>query len=135
MDKEAQNIITIFKSWTQLKIKIHFSQKEIYPKSREVWWVSLGQNIGVEINGKNNNFERPVLVLKVFNRWCVLVAPISSSIRNDQYCIKFVNINREENIVNLSQVRVLSTKRLIRKIGEFSPSDFKKVKDVFTGLM
>lgn len=72
-------ILQKFIAWTKLKARIHVSEKIIYPKRREIWWASLGQNIGVEINGKNNNFERPVLVIRVFNKNSVLVLPISST--------------------------------------------------------
>ena len=34
---------------------------------KEVWWSALGVNIGVEMDGKNENFERPVLVLRKIN--------------------------------------------------------------------
>ena len=46
-----------FVSWTKLKIKIHFSEKNFVVKERQIWWVSLGQNIGAEINGKNEKNE------------------------------------------------------------------------------
>lgn len=31
---------------------------------REIWWCSIGINVGDEQDGKNERFERPVLVLK-----------------------------------------------------------------------
>ena len=41
--------------------------KDFYFSEREIWWCSVGINVGVEVNGKNSKFERPVLVLKKFN--------------------------------------------------------------------
>ncbi len=41
--------------------------KHFYFHEREVWWCGIGINIGVEIDGKNSDFERPVLVVKKFN--------------------------------------------------------------------
>jgi len=134
MDEVKKEILKNFVSWTKFKVIIHLSKKEVYPKIKEVWWVSLGQNVGVEINGKNENFERPVLVLKVFNRLGVLIVPISSTIKEDQYCIQFKNPTGEDNIVNMSQVRSISTKRFIRKVGEFNARDFEKVKEKFKGF-
>ena len=72
MDDIKKSILKIFVAWTKLKVMVHFSEREIYPKTREIWWASLGQNIGVEINGKNDNFERPVVIIKVFNKFGVL---------------------------------------------------------------
>jgi len=128
MDEERRSI---FVAWNKVKVFVHFSERKVYPKTREIWWAALGQNIGVEINGKNDNFERPVLVIKVFNSLSVLVAPISSKVNNDKNCIKFMNIDGKENIINMSQIRSMSTKRFIRKIGDLKTEDFIKVKDLF----
>lgn len=60
---EAQKFV----DWTKLKIATHFSNKNVYFREGEIWWVSIGQNIGNEQNGKNTNFERSVLIFKKFN--------------------------------------------------------------------
>ena len=59
-----------FDKWNKKKKEINYSIQNILPKIREVWWLSIGLNVGVEEDGKNNNFKRPVLVIKVFNRQC-----------------------------------------------------------------
>ena len=57
-----------FVEWTKLKIRLHIESKKIvYFYEREIWWASLGENIGFEQNGKDENFSRPVLILKKFN--------------------------------------------------------------------
>jgi mRNA interferase MazF len=120
MDEKLKEILKIFVSWTKLKVKIHVSLSEVYPKVREIWWASLGQNIGVEINGKNEKFERPVVVVKIFNTLGVLVAPISSTIKKGEYFIEFKNYEGEKNIINMSQIRSISNKRLLRNVGELN---------------
>ncbi len=63
-----ENLIK-FIEWTKLKIRIQISEEEpVYFREKEIWWASLGVNIGYEQDGKNRNFERPVLVLKKFNK-------------------------------------------------------------------
>ena len=32
--------------------------RELFFYAREIWWCSAGLNIGVEVNGKHENFER-----------------------------------------------------------------------------
>lgn len=135
MNDITKQILKIFVSWTKLKVKVHLSEKEVYPKIREIWWVSLGQNVGVEVNGKNENFERLVVIIKVFNNLGVLAAPISSKIKNNSYFVKFINRDGEENAINMSQMRSISTKRFLRKVGELSPTDFEKVKEVFRSFV
>lgn len=63
-----------FWSWLSLKIHLHSSQEQpVYFREREIWWCSVGINIGDEEDGKNNLFERPVLILKKFNERIVWV--------------------------------------------------------------
>ena len=135
MNEATKAILKIFVDWTKIKIRVHISEREIYPKVREIWWASLGQNIGVEVNGKNENFERPVLIIKVFNNLGVLIAPISSKIKEGKYFIRFVHENEEENIINMSQIRSVSTKRLVRKVGELKIEDFEKIRESFLAFM
>ena len=53
-----------FDRWN--KVKQRLERKNIdnsfHFYEREVWWCSLGVNVGVEVDGKNHQFERPVLV-------------------------------------------------------------------------
>jgi len=55
----------IFLNWSLKKEKLHNRDKKIYFHEREIWWCSLGLNIGYEEDGKNDNYTRPILVLKV----------------------------------------------------------------------
>lgn len=51
-------------------LKQHLEKKEgIYRgfKEADVWWVSLGVNIGDEQDGKSSHFSRPVLILRKYN--------------------------------------------------------------------
>lgn len=113
--------------WTKLKTNLHLSERVLYPRRREIWWVNLGQNIGVETNGKNDRFERPVLVIKPFNTHSFLVSPISSKLKKDEYIFEFSNNLNQRNIVNLSQLRTISTKRFIRKVDVMSEQDFRHI--------
>jgi len=113
-----------FVDWTGLKMRIDLSDRSLFPYKREIWWISLGQNIGVESNGKNANFERPVCVLKAFNKYSFLIAPISSKRKVDKYIHEFPNICGEKNYINLSQIKTLSIKRFIRKVSVLPDEDF-----------
>ena len=125
IDPIAQAIV----DWTRLKIKLHFSGRVVYFKEKQIWWIAVGQNIGDEQNGKNSNFERPVLILKKFNMNMFLGVPISTKIKDDQYKYTFTN-NGTQFSANLSQIRVFSTKRLLRKVGVMENADFEQVKAV-----
>jgi mRNA interferase MazF len=116
-----------FDQWNALKQKIHTSTHRVFAHPREVWWCSLGINIGSEMDGKHENFERPVLVLRVYNKETLLVLPITSKERVDPFHQKIVSHGRTV-WVTLTQIRVVSSKRLLRKVDTITTEEFSKVK-------
>lgn len=131
------SILVRFVEWTKLKIKLHLSnkEKEIYFRKREIWWVSLGANIGHEQEGKHDNFERPVLILRKFNKHLLWAVPLTSKTKeNNPYYYQF-QLNDEVSAVILSQLRVLSSKRLIRRIGMFPEEDYGKIREEIRKLI
>jgi len=132
MQEIAKNII----KWTKLKIRLHLSNKEnnTYFKAREVWWASLGANIGFEEDGKHDNFERPVLILKKFNRHILWALPLTSQDKQGYFYYQFSYNNKKYSII-LSQLRLISSKRLLRKIRMFEVSDFEKARKHLKSLI
>jgi mRNA interferase MazF len=66
-------------AWNELKKKLETAtdQPRGFPKEGEVWMCSLGKNIGYEQNGTNENFSRPVLIVKKFNNHIFWSVPLS----------------------------------------------------------
>ena len=119
-----------FDKWNKEKKKIDYNTKNILPKIKEVWWLSIGLNVGVEEDGKNNNFERPVLIVKVFNRQCFLGVPITSANKsNKKYYFPIIH-NEKKFFLILSQIRLFSTKRLSRIIYKVDNQNFLRIKKV-----
>lgn len=129
-----EEIISIFKRWITRKIDIHLSEKTVYFKERDIWWVAFGQNIGYEQNGKHENFERPVLVLKKFNADTFWGIPISTKIKKGSYFYVFSN-DKGNFSLNLSQLRLLSSKRLLRFYENINTDDFILVRDKIKSLL
>lgn len=131
-----KNVFQLFSDWAKLKIKIHLQKKLRYPniKEGELWWIHLGQNIGSEQNGKHENFERPALILKKFNVSTILIVPISSKLKFSKYHYLFVRRGMK-NVANLSQIRVVSTQRLIRPLGAISVFDFQSIRRLFQKII
>lgn len=117
-----------FDKWNEKKKETECSAKNILPNKKQVWWLSIGLNVGVEEDGKNNNFERPVLVVKVFNRQCFLGIPITSADKsNKKYYFPIIH-NQKKFFLILSQIRLFSAKRLSRKIYKIDSADFLQIK-------
>ena len=123
--KEAQ----VFIDWIKLKIKINFcNELRFYFKEREIWWVSLGKNIGDEQNGKHKNFEHPVLILKNFNNKVLWIVPLTSQNKSLKYYHQFEYQDKKYSVV-LSQLRLVSYKRLVRKVRTLPEDEFFKIKE------
>lgn len=112
-----------FDSWNKIKKQIEINDVKIYANTREVWWCAFGLNVGSELCGKNEFFERPVIVLKVFNKNTIKVVPLTSKIKSGKYYYE-VDFNDIKSYASLSQVKTLSTKRLSRKIGRLNSKQF-----------
>lgn len=110
-------------NWNKQKIDIERNKNRLFFHEREVWFTSLGLNIGFEQNGKGNNFLRPVLVLKKFSKDLLWIVPLSTAQKTGNYyhSIKFRNT---ENVVLLSQIKLIDSKRLQYKIGDVHKDDF-----------
>ena len=104
-----------FDQWNALKKHIHQKRFLAFVHAREVWWCSLGLNVGTEQDGKHTAFERPVLILRKFNRESVLIAPITSQLKRTPYHVRFTHDGTEYAVI-ISQVRLISTRRLRRRI-------------------
>jgi len=125
-----------FDEWNNLKKKIDEKQDSVnfYFHEREIWWCSIGINVGIETNGKNEDFERPVLILKVFNRNMIWYLPTTSSIRQSKFYYVF-RINDMYKSINITQIKTIDSKRLIRKIGIVEEGDFNKIRHIIKDLI
>jgi len=101
------------------------SRYNFFYDEREVWWCSVGVNVGVETDGKNEHFERPVLVIKKFNGDMFWGVPLTSKEKTGAHYLK-VTHSSGFSWVMLSQIRVFSTKRMLRKLGVITEDSFKE---------
>ncbi len=125
-----------FDTWNIVKKKIDekIIDKEFFFHEREVWWCSLGLNIGVEADGKNDNFERPVLIIKKFNAHMIWVLPLTGKAHDYKYHRKITHLGNK-SWVSMSQIRTISTKRLLRKVSMIDELDFDEVLESVIGYL
>ena len=136
-----QEYLIKFIEWTKLKIRIHISNDEpVYFREKEVWWTSLGINIGYEENGKHANFERPIIVLKKFNKHILWAVPITTKEKKGEYYHEYKYTDKYEEDRGkrwaiLIQLRLISSKRLLRKIWTLPDEDFQQIKEKLKGFL
>lgn len=115
-------------AWFKVKLKLKQMQKCHRISEGEIWWCAIGENVGVEINGKNKSFTRPVVILKKLSHLCFLGVPLTSQQHIGTWYAPFSFKNRQQYAA-IAQIRVLSVHRLCRKMGEISKADFNLIKN------
>ncbi len=118
-----------FDSWNTEKKGLENSGHETLAfHEREIWWCSIGVNLGDEQDGKNELFERPVLILKKFNNKVAWVLPMSTKPKDGIY---YHNLEHEGKMftVILSQLRLTSVRRLRRFVRKISPHQFELIQN------
>lgn len=116
-----------FDSWNIKKQKIDNDKPKLpYFKEREIWWLSIGVNVGYEEDGKHEDFLRPVLVITKFNQELFLGVPLSTKVKDNRYYIK-IKLKGRTISAMISQIRTFSSKRILYKLGELDSQDFMEV--------
>lgn len=119
----------LFDEWGLEKKNLEeFGHTELEFHEREIWWCSIGINLGDEQDGKNACFERPVLVIKKFNKKIAWVLPLSTQIKDGMYYHQLFH-DGQTFVVILSQIRLISVKRVRRYIRKISQHQFKIIQN------
>ena len=103
-----------FEGWNARK-KLHKHAVGPFYHKREIWWCSLGVNVGFEQDGTGRNYDRPVVVVKGFNPHVVFGVALTGRKKQARYHVPVGKVEGKEASAILSQVRLIDTKRLVRK--------------------
>ena len=122
-----------YQKWMGVKANIHNGHRMRSIKEGEIWWCGVGDNVGVEINGKSNRYSRPVLIFKKFSALGFLAIPLTSQNHVSDWYVSFNFKGKKETAV-LSQIRTMSTSRLYEKIGTADKTDMLKIRKGFRKL-
>lgn len=120
-----------FDKWNKVKKKI---EKKLRPQIRQgkLYWCNLGINVGVEQDGKGDNFQRLVIVIKKFSKQFVLIAPLTSQIHTGNWYHTMKILGKDSQVI-LNQIRPIDTKRLLEEVGEISENKINEIiKKYFT---
>jgi len=119
-----------FDSWNELKKKIEAEKNypDKFPKEGEVWMCSLGRNIGFEQNGGGNNFSRPNLIIKKFNNHMFWAISLSTRQKHFDFYFNYIDPNNQKVSAILAQMKLVSVKRLNRKLYDIPSELFYEMK-------
>ena len=127
-------MIKQFLQWIGLKEKLH--QAEHVPplfKEHEIWWCSIGENIGNEVNGNGTRFTRPVFILKKYDAYSFFGLPLTTKEKEGSWYVHMRFKEKNQTVV-LMQGRVLDYRRLKEKMGEVEAGDSLRIREAFLAL-
>ncbi len=146
--KSTLPLIKDFDSWNELAKKLDTLNSPLFNKKlkkyffhpREIWFCSIGTNIGVEICGKNQEFERPVLILRKSGRQFICLPLTSKKPKNPDFYFDISYTNPITNEFVESYVLVTSpitcdVNRLQRKVRKISPQDYEAILNSLTKVL
>ena len=119
-----------FNRWNELKKKIDEKNNVLdnFPKEGEVWMSDIGMNIGYEQNGNEDNFSRPMLIVKKFNNHMFWAIPLSTKQKDLDFYFNYTDPNGQKVSAILAQMKLVSVKRLKRDIYIMPEKLFDEIK-------
>ena len=119
-----------FDKWNTIKKDVNSCTVRRSFKTRDIFYMKMGHNVGFEQNGKGADFVRPVLILKKITNDMFIGIPLSSQIKEGSWFYKFdfnKNGKISSNIAILPQIKMYSSKRLLNRIGKIKNNIFNYV--------
>lgn len=123
-----------FDEWNIKKKTIDACSESPDFHEREIWWCSIGVNVGSEQHSQTSDFSRPVLIVRKFTRDVFWGVPLTTKIRDVKFRVRFT-LNGVENDILVLQMRVYDRKRLVRKIAVVPRNDFLLLADAIKHLL
>ena len=117
-----------FDRWNTKKKEIHTDKPNGFYHEREIWWCSLGVNVGFEQDGSGDEYQRPVLILKGLSKNTCLVIPLTTSPKKHRMRVPLGIVDGKQASALLSQIRIIDTKRLVNKVGFIDKEIFNNIR-------
>lgn len=116
-----------FDDWNDKKKRLHNAERNILFKEGQIWWCSLGVNVGEEVLGKGKLYLRPVIVLRKITRSSCVVIPTTTQPKQGSWYFPF-EVNNLKRWALMHQIRSVSIKRFYKRESTLPEGDFEKFK-------
>ncbi len=123
--------IKSFDKWNGVKKQLDNENSGVFCRAGEIRWVSIGVNIGSEMDGKGESFNRPCLIVDIFSDKLALVFPMTTSVKKSAGYVPIKLKDGQMVSVCIHQARVISPKRILQRIQVLSPSKLQEMKDYY----
>ena len=113
-----------FDRWNTEKKRLDVGEGGAHCHEREIWWCSIGVNVGSEQHSQTDDFSRPVVVVWRFTEDIFWGIPLTTKIK-EQIPFRFrLMVGDITNDALVLQMRAYDRKRLVRQIGVVSQNVF-----------
>ncbi len=123
-----------YDDWNELKKEIALKETQYSFKEGEIWWCSLGVNLGTESLGKGEGFQRPILIIKKLSKDACIGIPLTTKFKVGTWFAEII-FHSEKRYAMLYQIRMLHTKRFQRRIGTIDHEMLLHVKEKLRALL
>lgn len=117
-----------FDTWNAVKKRLQTEERQVNIRKGEIRWVSVGVNLGSEIDGKGVSFTRPALIAHVIGSKLALIVPITTKVKDIPGYVSF-EWKDKVNALCIHQMRVVSQKRILDRVGKISANRLAKYKN------
>ena len=123
-----------FNEWINLKSSLDKqSNRPPLVSKGDIWWISVGENVGSEISGKDTLFSRPAIILKKLAHGFYFIIPTTTKPRKGTWYVDFKH-QSIDMVACLHQARAIDYRRLSSKLGTLDDEDFARIKKGFQEL-
>ena len=123
-----------YKNWMGVKAGINDKEEILKINEGDVVWAAMGENVGVEIDGKSEKYSRPVVILKKHTARCFTGTPLTSKPHKGTWYKTFKFQNKKQ-IAVLMQTRLMDTARVYGRIGRLSKHDYELIRSAYIKLI
>lgn len=123
-----------FDPWNNLKKELNSHQNFPFVNDGDIWFCSVGVNVGQEQDGKHGYFERPVLVVRRWSRESFLAVPLTSKRKIGNYYFE-LTIGGRISWALLTQMRIFDCRRLQRLVGKIPHSELRNLREQIRKLI
>lgn len=126
-----------FQKWHTKKLAIDQIEKRPFFHEGEIWWCTLGMNVGFEQDGGGEDYLRPVIVYKKFNNEVFWAIPLTHTDKQTRYYFQLTQgEDSPKSTAILSQIRLVDARRLSHKLeNNVSKEDFSALTEKFKALL
>jgi mRNA interferase MazF len=120
-----------FDKWNRVKKHLNNDDSGIFCRAGEIRWVSIGVNIGSEMDGKGDSFNRPCLIADIFSDKLALIFPMTTSTKKSAGYVPFTLADGRTVSICVHQARTISPKRILKRIQTISKPKLQDMKNYY----